>query len=144
MSVTASDWAYGIGYSVLASIIGGASKLCIRKSWLMVQGDDSSLEIEINDNTFRDNQDDCNIETSYESPARIGRRSESSSSQDSDSFDDGDQERSPMSLVNAELDHDDGNEEREIPTQAQNESFCTSTKTNRLAIFLRLSGMFGM
>lgn len=146
MSVTASDWAYGIGYSVLASIIGGASKLCIRKSWLMVQGDDSSQEIEINDSTFRDNQDDCNIETSgsYESPARTGRRRESSSSQDSDSFDVGDQERSPMSLVDAEIDHDDGNEERERPTQAQNESSCTSTKKNRLAIFLRLSGMFGM
>jgi|EP00979_Chaetoceros_neogracilis_P010943 hypothetical protein len=37
MSVTASDWAKGIGYSVAASIIGGASKLAIRKSWLMVQ-----------------------------------------------------------------------------------------------------------
>ena len=145
MSVTASDWAYGIGYSVLASIIGGASKLCIRKSWLMVQGDDAQ-EIEINDSTFRANHDDCNIETSesYKSPAQIRRRRESSSNHDSDSFDDGDQERSPMSLVNAELDHDDGNEERERPTQAQNESSCTSAKKNRLAIFLRLSGMFGM
>ena len=141
MSVTASDWAYGIGYSVLASIIGGASKLCIRKSWLMVQGDDAQ-EIEINDSTFRANHDDCNIETSesYESPAQIRIRRESSSSQDSDSVDDGDQERSPMSLINAEH----RNEERERQTQAQNESSCTSTKKNRLAIFLRLSGMFGM
>ena len=37
MSVTASDWAKGIGYSIAASIIGGGSKLAIRKSWLMVQ-----------------------------------------------------------------------------------------------------------
>lgn len=144
MSVTASDWAYGIGYSVLASIIGGASKLCIRKSWLMVQEDDSQ-EIEINDSTFRDNHDG-NIETSgsYESPERIRRRGESSSSQDSDSSDDGDQETSPLSLENAELDHDERNEGREIPAGAQNESPYPSTKTNRLAIFLRLSGMFGM
>ena len=111
----------------------------------MVQGDDS-CEIEINDSTFRDNHDDSNIETSgsYESPDRIRRR-ENLSSQDSDSSNDGDQERSPLSLENAELDHDDDrNEGSERSTQAQNESPCTSTKINRLAIFLRLSGMFGM
>lgn len=34
-NVTASAWMKGIALSVLASIIGGASKLAIRKSWLM-------------------------------------------------------------------------------------------------------------
>lgn len=34
-NVTASAWIKGITFSVLASIIGGASKLAIRKSWLM-------------------------------------------------------------------------------------------------------------
>ena len=34
-NVTASAWMKGITFSVLASIIGGASKLAIRKSWLM-------------------------------------------------------------------------------------------------------------
>lgn len=33
--VTASGWMKGIALSVVASIIGGASKLAIRKSWLM-------------------------------------------------------------------------------------------------------------
>eukprot|EP00573_Skeletonema_grethae_P012568 CAMPEP_0201706342 /NCGR_PEP_ID=MMETSP0578-20130828/48500_1 /ASSEMBLY_ACC=CAM_ASM_000663 /TAXON_ID=267565 /ORGANISM="Skeletonema grethea, Strain CCMP 1804" /LENGTH=380 /DNA_ID=CAMNT_0048194777 /DNA_START=35 /DNA_END=1177 /DNA_ORIENTATION=+ len=33
--VTATDWIWGITYSVLASIIGGASKLAIRKSWII-------------------------------------------------------------------------------------------------------------
>jgi drug/metabolite transporter (DMT)-like permease len=33
--VSASDWSKGISLSILASIIGGASKLAIRKSWLM-------------------------------------------------------------------------------------------------------------
>mmetsp|Transcript_125113 Transcript_125113/g.186910 ORF Transcript_125113/g.186910 Transcript_125113/m.186910 type:complete len:376 (+) Transcript_125113:45-1172(+) len=33
--VSASDWFKGIGLSVLASVIGGASKLAIRKSWLI-------------------------------------------------------------------------------------------------------------
>ena len=36
--VSASDWIKGIGLSVTASIIGGASKLAIRKSWVMIEG----------------------------------------------------------------------------------------------------------
>jgi multidrug transporter EmrE-like cation transporter len=37
MAIGAADWARGIGYSIIASLIGGASKLAIRKSWLMVE-----------------------------------------------------------------------------------------------------------
>ena len=37
-NVTASEWAKGIGFSIIASIVGGASKLAIRKSWLMIEG----------------------------------------------------------------------------------------------------------
>ena len=36
-TINASDWIKGIALSVLASAIGGASKLAIRKSWLMVE-----------------------------------------------------------------------------------------------------------
>ena len=36
-TVSASDWIKGISLSILASIIGGASKLAIRKSWLQQQ-----------------------------------------------------------------------------------------------------------
>ena len=35
IAVTATDWLWGITYSVLASIIGGGSKLAIRKSWII-------------------------------------------------------------------------------------------------------------
>jgi len=35
--VSAADWIKGISLSILASIIGGASKLAIRKSWLIQQ-----------------------------------------------------------------------------------------------------------
>ncbi|KAG7349363.1 hypothetical protein IV203_011960 [Nitzschia inconspicua] len=34
-TISASDWAKGIALSILASIVGGASKLAIRKSWLL-------------------------------------------------------------------------------------------------------------
>lgn len=35
-SISAAGWAKGIGFSVLASIIGSVSKLAIRKSWLLL------------------------------------------------------------------------------------------------------------
>jgi len=38
--VSESDWMKGITLSVIASMIGGASKLAIRKSWLIEQGND--------------------------------------------------------------------------------------------------------
>lgn len=44
--LSASDWVKGIALSVLATIIGGASKLAIRKSWLMeeeMDEDDSEV-----------------------------------------------------------------------------------------------------
>jgi hypothetical protein len=44
MSVTASDWAKGIGYSIVASLIGGASKLAIRLSWLITNQEEEEEE----------------------------------------------------------------------------------------------------
>jgi hypothetical protein len=41
-TVTASDWMKGIGLSVTASVVGGASKLAIRKSWVMISNQTSS------------------------------------------------------------------------------------------------------
>ncbi|KAL3922957.1 MAG: hypothetical protein SGILL_001928 [Bacillariaceae sp.] len=35
IGISASDWAKGIALSILASLVGGASKLAIRKSWLL-------------------------------------------------------------------------------------------------------------
>lgn len=54
MAIAAADWARGIGYSILASIIGGASKLAIRKSWLMVQ---NKRQNEHDDGDSSDDQD---------------------------------------------------------------------------------------
>ena len=38
--ISAADWGKGITLSIVASLIGGASKLAIRKSWLMEESDD--------------------------------------------------------------------------------------------------------
>jgi drug/metabolite transporter (DMT)-like permease len=42
-AISASDWAKGITLSVLASIVGGASKLAIRKSWLLQRHDEPPI-----------------------------------------------------------------------------------------------------
>lgn len=44
MSVSASDWVKGVTLSVLASMFGGASKLAIRKSFLMEEALKSEVE----------------------------------------------------------------------------------------------------
>lgn len=45
MGISAMDWAKGILLSIVASIIGGISKLAIRKSWLMQAGTDSGRRV---------------------------------------------------------------------------------------------------
>ena len=54
--VTASDWVKGIALSVAASIIGAASKLAIRKSWLLEQeeeGEAMTEQISLHSSTHR-------------------------------------------------------------------------------------------
>lgn len=40
--ISAADWGKGIALSIMASLIGGASKLAIRKSWLIVVENENS------------------------------------------------------------------------------------------------------
>jgi hypothetical protein len=54
VTVSASDWMKGIGLSIAASLIGGASKLAIRKSWLLEQGEN------LNVNKSSNYTDSCN------------------------------------------------------------------------------------
>jgi hypothetical protein len=44
-TVSADDWVKGVGWSLLSSIIGAASKLAIRKSWLIEHQHESSSEV---------------------------------------------------------------------------------------------------
>lgn len=65
-NVTASGWIKGIALSVLASIVGGASKLAIRKSWLL---EASALRRDalLAERETTQAQDRNELETSYES-----------------------------------------------------------------------------
>jgi hypothetical protein len=57
-TVTASDWVKGISLSVLASIIGGASKLAIRKSWLLEQ---EHYRLDLHGTSISEQEDDEDI-----------------------------------------------------------------------------------
>ncbi len=72
--VTASGWIKGIALSVLASIIGGASKLAIRRSWLIEASasrndallaesrDPQSQDLEISYESMSDEEDNTSLE----------------------------------------------------------------------------------
>lgn len=58
--VTAHDWVRGIFFSVLASLIGGASKLSIRKSWLIDARREGSCIESSEVNAYQNQSDDDN------------------------------------------------------------------------------------
>ena len=58
--VTAHDWVRGIIFSVLASLIGGASKLSIRKSWLIDARREGSCVESSEVNAYQNQSDDDN------------------------------------------------------------------------------------
>ena len=68
MGISAMDWAKGIILSIIASIIGGVSKLAIRKSWLMQAGTNSGRRVRSEDGPFT--ADDNLLST--EGPGDIG------------------------------------------------------------------------
>jgi hypothetical protein len=57
-SMSASDWAKGIALSIVASIIGGISKLAIRKSWLLQHQHRREEERNPNDDEAGNDNDD--------------------------------------------------------------------------------------
>jgi drug/metabolite transporter (DMT)-like permease len=58
MSVSPSDWVKGITLSVVATIIGGASKLAIRKSWLIEESLSESQQVYEGDMIVRNASDE--------------------------------------------------------------------------------------
>lgn len=75
-AISAADWGKGITLSIIASIIGGASKLAIRKSWLMVEEngrsqshneDDSNQDSSPQNLTLDTQLDSSNMENNSES-----------------------------------------------------------------------------
>ncbi len=63
--ISADAWAKGIGYCILASAFGGASKLGIRKSWLMVQYDDDDVSLKYYPEKLGEKSSLNNVHQSY-------------------------------------------------------------------------------
>lgn len=66
-NLSAADWIKGISLSILATVFGAASKLAIRKSWLMeakLQNDDDNS----NNSSSNENGNDNSFETIHEYP----------------------------------------------------------------------------
>lgn len=57
--ISADAWAKGIGYSIAASVVGGASKLAIRKSWLMVKNSRTEVDAYASPETEYDHSDEA-------------------------------------------------------------------------------------
>lgn len=128
--ISADAWAKGIGYSVLASIVGGASKLSIRKSWLMVLENESSVESSTSSNSesLNENVENQQSEIFQDDPTQ-GNEVTSSLRQ-----------RAAYPLMN------DEHENHEYPTRDFNERHekISQNGKNVGALCLRYSGMFGM
>lgn len=119
--VTASGWIKGITLSVIASIIGGASKLAIRKSWLMEASASRHL-------------------SSYEFYTSL------SGSSDDEDISPAQDESSPEH-VSGGLDHAEiSSHDRDESSHARRYEHAERTvkRTKRIAHSLRLCGMLGM
>ena len=165
-TINASDWIKGIALSVLASVIGGASKLAIRKSWLMVEHLTGRPHNEPNDET--NNQNAAALAGGLPTPPPHAFQDKSSELEHSDHDGTGDGPRSPPGIEllehRAKQRAEDLAEELAVTTAAAKESssddFDTeplsptnagahhnqhdARRTHRRALCLRLSGMFGM
>ena len=127
--ISADAWAKGIGYSVLASVVGGASKLAIRKSWLMVQENESSVEsTSSGGGSLNENVENQESERFQDDPTQTNVVSSSL------------RQRAANPSIN------DEHENYEYPTtdlNGRNEKLTQNGK-HAGALCLRYSGMFGM
>ena len=140
--ISAAAWAKGICYSILASIVGGASKLLIRKSWLMVQEERESEPSENDTIEYDENgrdmpssrynnigNDDDGVGSPFplrNSSDSLGRRHSTDPHIDGDRFDD-----------------NEYNEQGEILATVE-EKLSLFPNKHTLARALRYTGMFGM
>lgn len=144
------DWAKGVGYSIVASVIGGASKLAIRKSWLMVDrrnrnrssrsvSPDPNLDSLSSPNLNHD--DSIRQSGSYQSPKRIKSTEEEqveNTNQSALSF-------HPPAIGALELSETVSRDAAEEAAIIET-NLCEieDSKTQKMALALRFSGMIGM
>jgi len=119
------DWARGIGYSIAASVIGGASKLAIRKSWLIERSAGTLKIIDASSNPTKDHICSKSIELRRMSIADNNKEASKQNETPSDY------------LINHSVSSDSGDTQSSEDTHLQKNN-------RRIALGLRFSGMIGM
>lgn len=148
--ISADAWAKGIFYSVLASIVGGASKLAIRKSWLMVQvqGSDSAAST-----TSISTAEEGGEEFFSDNNGSVGNPSSSDHSPPPPPhLHSGGRSSGPSSPYHLKKDDQNQTEDTNITSMVTRKEEYTASRdgptssyyNNAMALCLRYSGMFGM
>jgi hypothetical protein len=140
------DWAKGVGYSIVASIIGGGSKLAIRKSWLMVVDRDrnpsnSNCDADSDASQRIQDSNDGNLEScenTYQSPEKIRAGTDNINinvNESAATATAGGLSPHPPQLGNMEIGP-------AFLTESENER--EKAQSHKTALALRFSGMIGM
>lgn len=136
------DWARGIGYSIAASLIGGASKLAIRKSWLIERSAET-------------------LHNEVASTTKVGKMGDASSSPTVDHACSGSVQLCMMAITDnntkasKENEHpsdyvmhhsvsSDSVDTESVTSRSANAHIIETKRTHQIALGLRLSGMVGM
>jgi EamA-like transporter family len=147
-AVTAAAWMKGIGLSVAASVIGGASKLAIRKSWLLEQEDDDDDENDVllppvttttttTGGIFFGSSDETRAYALILPPHRSHLKTEDTATTTGTEDDALDTSDHVMEGLRLESQHSSG-------APSEPESTILPTSKNWLPVALRYSGMIGM
>jgi len=136
------DWARGVGYSVLASIVGGASKLAIRKSWLIERSivahyleDDSTIETETDIKAVGSTSiDHCSGSIKQRIASLTHNNKENTQ----------DNETSLDYEIHYSAPSSDSMDVQSVASRGEHTTIIKKKRTKRIALGLRLSGMFGM
>jgi drug/metabolite transporter (DMT)-like permease len=138
MSVSPSDWVKGITLSVIATIIGGASKLAIRKSWLLMNNvpeEEEWISSMVNESASQSqSQSDCTEGHRRPHHAMYVGGQQNASEELSNS---NNQNPNEGHLLGADEDANDNSNDDELVLS-------TKPSTMMAAYCLRFSGMMGM
>lgn len=137
-SMSEVDWARGVGYSILASIVGGASKLAIRKSWL-IERSIAAQHDEV-DSTVETETDVKSVSSTRlgHCPGSVTQRIASLTDNNKGNRQDND------TSIDYEIHYSASSSSDSSGLQSRSQSDNKIKRTKRIALGLRLSGMVGM
>jgi len=136
------DWARGIGYSIAASLIGGASKLAIRKSWL-IERSAGNLHNEVASTTkvgkMVDASSDPTMDHACSSSGELCMMPVTDNNKEASK-----KNELPSAYVMHHSVSSDSVDTESVTSRSANAHIIETKRTHQIALGLRLSGMVGM